>query len=128
MGAFESGGTPVAEPLPQIPTNVLASFSITGGAKGTNGTNGTNAVVLAWPVGYTNLYLQFATNVLSSNTVWTLAPGTVSTNNGSNNLVFSTTNSSRQRAFFRLFGLTNLASSNLVGSSVTVTNSGPPAP
>lgn len=116
IGAFELAFAQTNIALPPIPTNVLSSFSIA---------RGTNQILLQWPAGYTNLFLQSTTNLLLTNTAWsTLAPG--GTTNGSN-IVFpvSTANANRPRAFFRLIGLTNL-------SLTTITNTNsiplPPSP
>jgi len=120
MGAYESivGQTNIA--LPPIPTNILNSFTFT---------RATNEVVLQWPTGYTNLSLQLTTNFLGTNTVWSTVTSRTSTNNGSNVLAVSTSNPLRPVAFFRLFGLTNLALTNSMTTVTTDTNTViPPVP
>jgi hypothetical protein len=90
IGAFESGGAPAVQPPPEIPTNVLNGLTVS---------LGTNLVILQWPAGYTNLYLQSATNLLATNTPWMTNTYAVTTNNGSNVVTVSATNSFRE--FFR---------------------------
>jgi hypothetical protein len=112
IGAFELFTANTNIPLPQIPGNVLSSFAFT---------RSTNELVLQWPTGYTNLYLQVTTNLAGSNTAWsTLASRT--TNNGLNTFSVNTAVGTRPKAFFRLFGLTNLALTNLLGTNVSDTN------
>src|SRR6185436_8270936 len=100
IGAYEFGVSSTNQPLPVIPTNVLNGLTIS---------RGTNLVTLSWPAGYTNLFLQFATNLLATNTAWSLSSTTPSTNSGSNTVSVSTTNVTPRSTFYRLFGLTNLA-------------------
>jgi hypothetical protein len=109
IGAYEFSGGSTNIPLPSIPTNVLSSFSFQ---------EGTNQLVLLWPTGYTNLFLQVSTNLQSSNTVWAYLTNSVSTNGGTNSFAVSTTNSTRRRAFFRLIGITNLARTNTSTSNI----------
>jgi hypothetical protein len=111
IGAFEVLGLVTSHPLPTIPTSVLNGLIVS---------QSTNLVTLSWPAGYTNLFLQFATDLLSSNTGWTLAPQAPTTNSGSNVVSIDTANTTRPRAFFRLFGQTNLTAG--------LTNAGPPNP
>jgi hypothetical protein len=112
IGAFEIAGAAPA-PAP-VPTNVLNGLTIS---------QSTNLVMLQWPAGYTNLFLQFSTNLLTTNTPWAIAPQIPSTNAGSNIVTVNTTNAARRRTFFRLVELTDPAAANAAR-----TNSGPPTP
>jgi hypothetical protein len=111
IGAFELlNGSSIS--LPPIPTNVLSSFSFT---------NSANNMVLLWPSGYTNLFLQISTNLQSTNTVWTTLTNVATTTGGTNFVSLSTANGSRPTAFFRLIGLTNLSLTNISGIDTNTT-------
>lgn len=71
---------------------------------------------LLWPTGYTNVYLQFSTNLSQTN--WTIA-GNKFEFQGTNNL-FKVSATNVPRLFFRLEALTNI--------SLTDTNFFPPPP
>jgi hypothetical protein len=114
IGAVEFMTALTNQPLPQIPTNVLNGLTVA---------RSTNLVTLLWPGGYTNLFLQFATNLLDTNSTWAIPSQTPSNNNGSNVVTISTTNAAWPRTFFRLFGVTGTNSLPTPG-----TNSGPPGP
>jgi hypothetical protein len=94
IGAYETS-------VRVIPGSVLSSLAIS---------QQTNAVSITWPAGYPNLYLQFTTNLLKSNTVWAVATQTPTNNGSSNILRITTTNSTIPRTFFRLYGVTNVGS------------------
>ena len=101
VGNCEIGAFELIVPLPPIPTNVF----------GTNGTNGlrifdrTNSILLRWPGGYPNLFLQVNTNLLLTNSVWTTITngGIFQTNNF--NFLEITRTPAGPRAFYRLLGL-----------------------
>ncbi len=114
IGAFEVLSVGTSQPLPVIPADALNGLSLSSSS---------NLVTLTWPSGYTNLFLQFATNLMSSNTAWSVASITATTNSGSNVVTVNTTNKARPMAYFRLFGLTNLSLTNSISTS-----GGPPAP
>jgi hypothetical protein len=92
IGAYETS-------VRDIPASVLSSLTIS---------QQTNSVSIAWPAGYPNLFLQFTTNLLNTNTVWAIATQTATNNGSSNILRIATTNSTMPRAFFRLYGVTNV--------------------
>lgn len=119
IGAFEVY-TPDPN-LPPIPQNVLANgFTLTHTNK--------NLLQLSWPTGYTNLFVQFKTNLLMTN--WTtLTNVPFVTNSGSFVLAVDLTNTTRRHAFFRLIGITNLTNLNLLfPPAVTNDIPGPPSP
>jgi hypothetical protein len=117
IGAFELMSTIT---LPSIPTNVL---NLTSTRNLTN-----SALTVLWPSGYTNLYLQFSTNLNATNAWVTFTnAGPVSGSNFS--FTLNTTNSSRPKMFFRLQGLTNSTVINTGGlPGSTDTNIFPPFP
>jgi hypothetical protein len=92
--------------MPAIPGSVL-----TNGLATLRTTN--NILELRWPVGYTNLFLQYKTNLNLTN--WTTITNLPVTNtSGSFVLAVNLTNSTRRQSFFRLIGITNLANTNLL--------------
>jgi hypothetical protein len=94
IGAYETS-------VRDIPAGLLSALTIS---------QQTNSISVVWPAGYPNLYLQFTTNLLSTNTVWANATQTP-TNNGSSNILFiTTTNRTAPPTFFRLYGVTNVGS------------------
>ena len=94
IGAYE-----ISFPPPTIPDGVFTntnSFAIF---------NRTNELLLRWPAGFTNLYVQETTNLLLTNTVWTTLTDFSSVRTSNNlNFLSITPNLARPRAFFRLFG------------------------
>jgi hypothetical protein len=86
IGAFEVQ-------LPAIPPSVFGTNSFR-----LSRTNGT--ILLQWPGGYTNLFLETTTNLLMTNTPWTRVTNgiTFSTNRNS----FAITNAPLPQSFFRL--------------------------
>jgi hypothetical protein len=121
IGAYETGIAQTDEPLPDIPADVINGLRIGSLA---------NQATLSWLTGYTNVFLQFTTNLLSTDTAWLLAPQTPSTNSGSNSVTIDTTSATYPRVFFRLIGIRNLLDTNLVFNSggSSATNSEPPTP
>lgn len=106
--------------LPPIPASVLTNSIVR---------TATNLVEIRWASGYTNLFLQFKTNLNLANwTTLTNVPG--ATNPGvSLVLAVNLTNTTRAEAFFRLIGITNLANTNLLflTNPVTATNMAAPS-
>ncbi len=94
IGAYETA-------VRDIPASVLNSLSVS---------RQTNSVSILWPAGYPNLYLQFTTNLLSTNTVWSVATQTTTNNGTSNILTITNSSSTNSRTFFRLYGVTNVGS------------------
>jgi hypothetical protein len=93
IGAFE-----LVLPLPPIPSNIFT----TNGLRILDRTNG---IVLRWPAGFSNLFLQETTDLRGTNTIWTTvtnAPGLTTSNNF--NFLTITPDLARPRAFYRLFG------------------------
>jgi hypothetical protein len=95
IGAFEltivtNSGNPI------IPTNVLhliASSSLTN-----------QNLSLLWPAGYTNLFLQYNTNLVKTN--WATVTNQFASH-GTNNLFVISTATNRSQLYFRLQGMTN---------------------
>lgn len=95
--------------LPPIPGSVLTNLTVL---------RRTNLVQFRWPVGYTNLFLQFKTNLNRTNWTTMLATNfTTNTSSGSFVLQVNVTNTTQPQAFFRLIGITNLLHTNLVGQT-----------
>lgn len=119
-GAYETTVSSADRNLPAIPDSALNGLRVSSNP---------NAAIVSWPLGYTNLFLQFSTNLLSSNTVWQLAPQTPATNSGSNVVTVNTAISGRPRVLFRLFGLTNLSYTNLLSTvNASSSTNTPPTP
>jgi hypothetical protein len=77
-------------------------------------------VNISWPAGYTNLYLQFSTNLAVTN--WTTLTNLPSATNGSSYVLsVNPSNTTRPRSFFRLIGITNLSQTNLLFPTITNT-------
>jgi hypothetical protein len=112
IGAFELAGSQLD--LPPIPVEVLESFSLS---------RATNILHLNWTAGYTNLFVQYKTNLNLTN--WTtLTNPPTATNGASLALAVNLTNTLRPQAFFRLIGITNLADTNLLFPlAINITNS-----
>jgi hypothetical protein len=90
-GAYET-------PLPVIPPEVLGTNSFTLN-RSTN-----HSMLLQWPAGHTNLFLEVTTNLLSTNTIWTRVTNGISYSTNRNSLLIRHTNLAPQE-YFRLFGL-----------------------
>ena len=100
MGNCDIGAFEFSVPPPPIPTDVFTTNSIRVFLQ-------TNDVLLRWPAGYTNLFVQETTDLLSTNTVWTTLTNfsNVTTTNQFN-FIRITPDAARPRAFYRLFGNT----------------------
>lgn len=93
IGAYE-----ITIPLPPIPTNVFSTNEFRIFSR-------SNEIIIRWPAGYTNLYLQEATNLLFTNTVWNSLTNFSNVRVSSNyNFLTITPDRALPRAFFRLFG------------------------
>lgn len=90
-GAYEA-------PLPTIPPEVLG----TNGLTFTRSTN--QSMVLEWPAGYTNLFLQVATNLQLTNTPWVSVTNGITYSTNRNSYRVRPTDQLAQE-YFRLFGL-----------------------
>jgi hypothetical protein len=98
VGTCEIGAYELIIPPPPIPNDVFTTnnFRIF---------NQTNNIVLRWPAGYTNLFVQETSELRGTNTVWTTVTNTPSLTTSSNfNFLTITPDMAKSRAFFRLFG------------------------
>jgi hypothetical protein len=100
VGAFE-----IRAPLPPIPSEVFTTNNFRIFSR-------SNEIILRWPAGYPNLYVQESTNLLSTNTVWTILTNLNNLRESSNlNFLTITPDLARPREFFRLFGDTSTTNS-----------------
>lgn len=106
IGAFE-----LVLPAPPIPNNVFGTNSFRIFSR-------SNEIVVRWPAGYTNLFLQETAELKRTNTVWTTVTSTNGITTSSNlNFLAITPDLTRPRAFFRLFG--NVPGTNVPGGGST---------
>lgn len=109
-GACDIGAFEFKPPIQTIPDSVL----------GTNGLtvfNRTNIVTLRWPSGYTNLFLQGATELKGTNTAWVTVTNGITSTNGFN--FFNLTPDLRLPfEFYRLSGVSTSTNSSGSGTEI----------